>query len=60
MNKEQGVIAYWWDKLYPLRCKFVRETILNGMDKDDLEQECYLQLLSALESFLYTLNRSRD
>ena len=51
MNKEQGVIAYWWDKLYPLRCKFVRETILNGMDKDDLEQECYLQLLSALERY---------
>ncbi len=35
----------------PLVKKFVRETVLSGLDKDDLEQECYLQLQSALEKF---------
>lgn len=51
MNKEQGLITYWWDKLYPLRRKFVRETIINGMEKEDLEQECYIQLERALERY---------
>lgn len=52
MEKEQSIlIAYWWDKLYPLRRKFVRETILQGLEKDDLEQECFIQLQKALERY---------
>lgn len=44
-------MAYWWEKLYPLRRKFVRETIINGMEKEDLEQECYIQLEQALKRY---------
>lgn len=52
MNREQCIlVADWWDKLYPLRRKFVRETHLDGLDKEDLEQECFLLLLKALERF---------
>lgn len=51
MNKEQGLMAYWWEKLYPLSRKFVRETIISGMEKEDLEQECYIQLESALRRY---------
>ena len=51
MKKEQGVITYWWEKLYPLRRKFVRETIISGMEKEDLEQECFIQLQQALERY---------
>lgn len=51
MNKEQELITYWWEKLYPLRRKFVRETIINGMEKEDLEQECYIQLERALQRY---------
>ena len=52
MNEEQrNLIAYWWEKLYPLRRKFVRETILGGFEKEDLEQECFLQLQKALEKY---------
>lgn len=52
MNEEQrNLVTYWWEKMYPLRRKFVRETILGGFDKDDLEQECFLQLIKALDTY---------
>lgn len=35
----------------PLIRKFVRETVLYGFDKDDLMQECYMQLQKALERY---------
>ena len=51
-TEEQGtLIAYWWDRLYPLRRKFVRETHLGGLEQEDLEQECFIQLLKALEKY---------
>lgn len=52
MGEEQAILlADWWDKLRPLRRKFVRQTILGGLDREDLEQECYLQLQKALEQY---------
>lgn len=52
MKEEQCILlAYWWDKLYPLRRKFVSETLLNGFEKDDIEQECFLQLHKAMERY---------
>ena len=52
MNKELMKSSYeWWIKLTPLWKKFVRETYLCGYDKEDLIQECYLQLVKALEKF---------
>lgn len=45
----------WWVKLTPLWKKFVRETYLWGYEKEDLEQECYLQLVKCLEKFDETL-----
>lgn len=37
--------------MMPLIRKFVRETVLYGFDKDDLMQECYMQLQKALERY---------
>ncbi len=52
MKEEQCILlAYWWDKLYPLRRKFVSETLLNGFEKEDIEQECFLQLHKAMERY---------
>lgn len=51
VREQSDEITYWWDRLYPLRRKFVRETILGGLDQDDLEQECFIQLLKALEKY---------
>lgn len=51
IGEQSHLITYWWDRLYPLRRKFVRETILDGLDQDDLEQECFIQLLKALEKY---------
>ena len=52
MNKEQSIlITYWWDRLYPLRRKFVRETFLEGLEKEDIEQECFMQLQKAIERY---------
>lgn len=52
MKKEQAVLlAYWWEKLCPLRQKFARETLLGSYEKDDLEQECFFQLQKALERY---------
>ncbi|MDF2614088.1 MAG: sigma-70 family polymerase sigma factor [Clostridia bacterium] len=52
MNKEMQDLSYeWWVKLTPLWKKFARETYLCGYDKEDLVQECYLQLINALEKF---------
>lgn len=52
MKEEQCILlTYWWDKLYPLRRKFVGETLLNGFGKDDIEQECFLQLHKAIERY---------
>lgn len=52
MKEEQGILlAYWWDKLYPLRRKFVGETLLKGFEKEDIEQECFLQLHKAIERY---------
>ena len=53
MNAEEQstLVAYWWDKLQLLRRKFVRETHLGGLDQDDLEQECFIQLQKALERY---------
>ena len=52
MNEERkSLIAYWWDKLYPLRRKFVRQTHLDGLDKGDLEQECFMLLIKAVERY---------
>ena len=45
------LVAYWWEKMYPLRRKFVKETLLNGLEEEDLEQECFLQLCKALEQY---------
>jgi len=52
MNKEMQDLSYeWWVKLTPLWKKFARETRLCGYDKEDLVQECYLQLIHCLEKF---------
>jgi len=52
MREEQCIVlTYWWDKLYPLRRKFVSETLLNGLEKEDIEQECFLQLHKAVERY---------
>ena len=52
MKEEQCILlTYWWDKLYPLRRKFVSETLLNGLEKEDIEQECFLQLHKAMERY---------
>ena len=53
MREEQSILLiYWWEKLAPLRRKFVRETLLSGLDKEDLEQECFLQLHKAIERYM--------
>ena len=52
MTEEQRELSYvWWEKMTPLIRKFVRETVLYGFDKDDLKQECYMQLQKALERY---------
>lgn len=52
MDKEQKLlIMAWWEKLGPLVRKFSRETHLLGVDKDDIKQECFLQLEKALENY---------
>lgn len=52
MREEQSIlVTYWWEKLTPLRRKFVRETILGGLEKEDLEQECFIQLHRAVERY---------
>lgn len=52
MIKEQSQLTHdWWLKLRPLWKKFARETRLSGYDQEDIEQECYLQLINALEKF---------
>ncbi len=52
MNSQLIQSSYeWWIKLTPLWKKFVRETYLCGYEKEDLEQECYLQLVKCLEKF---------
>ncbi|MBE6023245.1 MAG: sigma-70 family RNA polymerase sigma factor [Cellulosilyticum sp.] len=52
MKEEQWIlVTSWWNKLSPFWRKFVRETHLEGMEKEDIEQECFLQLLRALEKF---------
>ena len=52
MKEEQCILlTNWWNKLYPLRRKFVSETLLNGFEKEDIEQECFLQLHKALERY---------
>lgn len=52
MNKEQLELANdWWIKLRPLVRKFARETFLDGLDKDDIVQECYIQLVTAIEKY---------
>lgn len=52
MGEEQAILlAVWWDKLRPLRRKFVRETFLSGLENEDIEQECYLQLQKAIERY---------
>ena len=52
MTQEQSYLSYvWCEKMKPLIRKFVRETVLYGYDKDDLMQECYLQLQKALERY---------
>lgn len=52
MTKEQSDLSYeWWLKLAPTRNKFVRDTVFYSMDKNDIEQECYFQLLKALELY---------
>lgn len=55
-EEQSSQIAYWWDKLYPLRRKFVRETILGGLDQEDLEQECFLLLNKAFERYRSEMN----
>ena len=53
MNKgeQSNLIAYWWHRLYLIRRKFVRETHLGGLDQEDIEQECFMQLQMALERY---------
>ena len=52
MNKEQKIlILQWWEKLQPLVKKFSRENILLGWDREDIMQECFLQLQKALEKY---------
>ncbi len=52
MKEEQAILlANWWEKLRPLRRKFVRQTILGGLEPEDIEQECYLQLQKAIEQY---------
>lgn len=52
MTKEQGNLSYeWWIKLQPLVNKFKRETKLRGLDRDDIEQECYILLQQAWEKY---------
>ena len=52
MTKEERELAsIWWQKLRPLQKKFVRETLLWGYEKEDLEQECYLLLVKCLSRF---------
>lgn len=51
--KDEGnvLLGIWWERLLPLTRKFVRETMLKGLDKDDLHQECYLQLKKVIERY---------
>ncbi len=52
MTEEERELSYrWWQKLGPLQKKFVRETLLWGYEKEDLEQECYLLLVKCLTRF---------
>ena len=52
MKEEQLQLANeWWLKLRPLIKKFVRETFLDGFEKDDLLQECYIKLIQAMEKY---------
>lgn len=41
----------WWERLQPLVNKFTRETFLAGLEREDLRQECFLQLQKALLSY---------
>lgn len=45
------LLTFWWDKLSPLRKKFVSETHINGFEKADIEQECFILLHKALEQY---------
>ena len=45
------LLTFWWEKLSPLRRKFINETYIGGFEKSDIEQECYLLLHKALERY---------
>ena len=52
MQKERcTLLTFWWDKLSPLRKRFINETYIGGFEKEDIEQECFLLLHKALEQY---------
>lgn len=49
MEQEQMLLTQmWWEKLQPLVRKFTRETLLIGLEDQDIRQECFLLLQKAL------------
>ena len=52
MKEERCILlTTWWEKLAPLRRKFISETYIGGFEKSDIEQECFLLLHKALQRY---------